>query len=245
MKIVVPMAGRGSRFAKAGVTAPKPLIEVKGKPMIQWAIESIKLIYPDAKDNDFIFICLQEHEDNYQIGNKLKMLVGPNINLIYINEVTDGAACTVLKAKDLINNEEDMLTCDCDQFFRCPQFISYRQQALENNWGGLIPTSEKSSPAYSYIRLDEKGDAVETAEKKQISTHAAIGIYYFTQGRKFVAAAETMIEKNKRINNEFYLCPVYNELIAEKEIVKIVPTDLWMTLGTPDEAKYFAENVPQ
>lgn len=239
MKIVIPLAGRGSRFKNQGYNMPKPLIPIGNKPMIGWAIESVKKLYPQAKSKDFIFIVLKEHEDGYEISDTLKKLAGQDITIRIIDEVTEGAACTVLTTEDLINNDEDMLTCDCDQFFDCPEFENLRKLAIKNNWGGLVPTFEKDSPAYSYVKLDENGNAIETAEKKIISTHAAVGIYYFTKGANFVWAAKEMIKKNIRYNNEFYMCPLYNELIKRGDVVKIVPTKEWMTIGTPEEAKIF------
>ena len=239
------MAGRGSRFAKVGYTTPKPLIEVLSRPMIMWSIESIRGFYPSAQDRDFIFLILKEHEEKYKISDSLRKLVGPAINVITVDAVTEGATCTVLLAKDFINSDEDMVVVDSDQFIVCPGFAETQQLAVQNDWGGFIVTDEKSSPAYSYARTDDSGNVVETAEKKQISTHASAGAYYFGKGRYFVQAAEEMIRKNIRFNNEFYLCPVYNEVIAMNKIVRIVPVELWMTLGTPEEAQYFSENVPE
>lgn len=239
------MAGRGSRFAAVGYTVPKPLIEVLDKPMIIWSVESIRRFYPSAQDHDFVFLILKEHEEKYKISDSLKKLIGPAVNIVTVDAITEGAACTVLLAKDLINNDEDMVVVDSDQFIVCPDFAKNQQLAIQNDWGGFIVTDEKSSPAYSYARTDEAGNVVETAEKKQISTHASAGAYYFGKGKYFVQAAESMIGKNIRYNNEFYLCPVYNEIIAMNKTVRIVPVELWMTLGTPDEAKYFSENVPE
>lgn len=245
MKIVIPMAGRGSRFREVGILTPKPLIEVKGKPMVSWSIETVKRIYPQARESDFIFICLQEHEDEYQISKKLKEIAGEKINLIFVSEVTAGPACTVLLAKKMINVEEDLLICDCDQFFVCPDFVRSRAEAIKNKWGGMILTAESKNPGYSYIRLDKKGNAVKTAEKKLISTHAATGAYYFTQGKNFVRSAERMIKQNLRTKNEFYICPTYNQLIKRGDVVRIVSTVWWTTIGTPAEAQFFTENVPQ
>lgn len=244
MKIIMPMAGRGSRFANIGITTPKPLIEVLGKTMVQWSIEGMRHTYPEAKDSDFVFICLQEHEENYQIGKKLKALVGPNSAVLFTPTVTEGAACTVLLAKEVMNDDEDMLMCDSDHFVLCPEFKKAREEARRNDWGGLIPTFERTAPNYSYARIDEQGNVVETREKQVISTHAAV-MYYFTKWKYFVSAAEAMIEKNIRYNNEFYMCPVYNEVIAQGKIVRTVPTELALHLGTPEEAKYFVEHVPE
>lgn len=243
MKIVMPMAGQGSRFVKVGITQPKPLIEVAGKSMIRWSVEGVRHTYPEAKDSDFVFICLEEHERDYQISKTLKALMGPGATVLFTPVVTEGAACTVLLAKGHIDDEEDMLMVDSDHFVVCPEFKKYRELAIKNDWGGLIPTIERDTPQYSYARLDDEGNVVETREKQMISTHAAV-MYYFTKWKYFVSAAEAMIEKNIRYNNEFYMCPVYNEAIAQGKIVRTLPVTLAMHLGTPEEAKYFEEHVP-
>lgn len=245
MKIVIPMAGRGSRFAKAGYTKPKPLIEILGKPMIAWSIKSIRGFYPEARNRDFIFLILKEHEDKYRISDSLRKIAGANINITFVSRVTEGAACTVLLVKSFIESDEDIVVVDSDQFIVCPDFSKNRRLAAETDWGGFIVTAEKSSPAYSYARTDERGNVLETSEKKQISTHASAGAYYFGKGKYFVRAAEEMIRKNIRFNNEFYLCPVYNEIIAMGKIVRIVPAEFWMTIGTPEEMKLFEETLPR
>jgi len=238
------MAGRGSRFVNIGVTKPKPLIEVLGKTMVQWSIEGARHTYPQAKDSDFVFICHADHERDYKISETLKALAGPKATVLFTPVVTEGAACTVLLAKDHIDGDEDMLMIDADHFVVCPEFEKAREEARLSGWGGLIPTFERTAPNYSYARTDEQGNVVETREKQVISTHAAV-MYYFTKWKYFVSAAEAMIAKNIRYNNEFYMCPVYNEVIAQGHIVRTVPVELALHLGTPEEARYFEEHVPE
>lgn len=242
MKIVIPLAGRGSRFQHLTKT-PKPLIEVAGKPMIQWPIESLTKLYPEASSKDFVLICLKEHEEKYGISNELKRLIGSDITLRYIDKVTEGAACTVLTAEEIINNDEDILTCDCDQYFICRDFNSIRKMAIKKGWSGLVPVFKSDNPAYSYLKTNQVGDVTQTAEKQVISNHAAIGIYYFTQGKHFIWAAKEMMKKNIRFKNEFYMCPVYNHLIERGDVVRLVPTKEWMTLGTPVEAELFSQTI--
>ncbi|MBI4085838.1 MAG: glycosyltransferase family 2 protein [Candidatus Liptonbacteria bacterium] len=243
MKIVMPMAGRGSRFTKIGVTTPKPLIEVLGKTMVQWSIEGMRHTRPEIKDSDFVFICHADHERDYGISARLQR-IAPGATVLFTPVVTEGAACTVLLAKRYIDDEEDMLMVDSDHFVVCPEFRKHRELAIKNDWGGLIPTFERTAPNYSYARIDEQGNVVETREKQVISTHAAV-MYYFTKWKYFVSAAEAMIQKNIRYNNEFYMCPVYNEVIAQGHIVRTIPVELAMHLGTPEELQYFIEHVPE
>ena len=239
----MPMAGRGSRFAKIGVTEPKPLIKVLGKTFVEWSIKGMRHTYPEVKDSDFIFICHADHERDFKISEVLKILVGPNATVLFTPVVTEGAACTVLLAKEVMHDDEDMLMVDADHFVVCPEFKKAREEARRNDWGGLIPTFERTAPNYSYARVDDQGNVVETREKQVISTHAAV-MYYFTKWRYFISAAEAMIAKNIRYNDEFYMCPVYNEVIAQGKIVRMVPVELALHLGTPEELKYFESHVP-
>lgn len=242
------MAGRGSRFQKVAhlrpeFARPKPLIEVAGKPMMQWAIETIQRMAPFGA-KDCIFVCLQEHEDQYHITQRLREIVGPDITVYFAPEVTEGAACTALLAKPSINNDEDVLFMDCDHFILCERFRQAREQALREGVAGLIPTIESTDPKWSYSQTDAEGNVIRTAEKEVISTHASVGIYYFTHGKDFVWAAQQMIKKNLRHgpNKEFYMCPVYNELIAAGKRVRIVPADLWLSLGTPEDLDVFVKS---
>lgn len=248
MKVVFPIAGRGSRFQKVAhlrpeFEGPKPLINIAGKPMIVWAIETIKRMVPlEAKD--CIFVCLQEHENRYGISKRLREIVGPDITIYFTPEVTEGAACTALLAKPSINTEEDVLFMDCDHFILCEKFRQSRNEAVRLAIMGIIPTIESTNPAFSYSETDKNGYVIRTAEKELISTHASTGIYYFTHGRDFVWAAEQMIKKNLRHgpNHEFYLCPVYNELIQVGKLVTIVPAEVWLTLGTPEDLDAFTKS---
>ena len=248
MRLVIPMAGRGSRFQKVAdhrpeFACPKPLIDVAGKPMVAWAIETIQRMVP-CTAADCIFICLQEHEDRYHISQRLRDIVGSAITIYRTPTITEGAACTALLAKSSINTEEDVLFMDCDHFILCDAFRQARDQARKDGCAGLIPTIESSDPKWSYAQIDAAGTVIRTAEKELISTHAAVGIYYFTHGKDFVWAAEQMIAKNLRHgpNREFYMCPVYNELIGVGKNVRIVSADVWLSLGTPEDFDVFMQS---
>ncbi|MBI2552436.1 glycosyltransferase family 2 protein [Candidatus Uhrbacteria bacterium] len=248
MKVVFPIAGRGSRFQKVAqlrpeFARPKPLIEAAGKPMVAWAIETVRRMVA-IKSKDCVFVCLQEHEDQYEISKKLREIVGPGITVYFTPEVTEGAACTALLAKPSINTDEDVLFMDCDHFILCEKFQQARDAAIREGIAGLIPTIESTNPAFSYSQTDEHGNVIRTAEKELISTHASVGIYYFTHGKDFVWAAEQMIKENLRHgpSREFYMCPVYNELIQDGKLVKIVSAEVWLTLGTPDDLDAFVKS---
>jgi len=180
MKIVMPIAGLGSRFTKVGINTPKPLIEILRKPMIKWSRESI----PFAKDEDFIFIVRKEHVDKYQIDKKLKTIFSDKVKIIVIDYVTEGMACTVLLAKEFINNDEQLIITDADHYFKNESY--YEQLQHPENFPdvqGAIPTFEASDPKWSFSKVNEDGYVVEIAEKVPISPYANVGEYYFRHGK--------------------------------------------------------------
>lgn len=215
LNIVIPMAGRGSRFAEAGYKDPKPLISVHGKPMIQVVVENLT---PKC-EHRFIFICQNQHIKDYDLESKLKSMA-KNVDIIGIDGITEGQVCTVLKAKDLINNDEPLMTANSDQYidFDINDYLSVMD---DQNLDGLIMTMKANDPKWSYAKTDENGFVTETAEKKVISEDATVGIFNFRRGRDLVRAAEQMIADDIRVNNEFYTCPCYNYLIKKGQKIGI------------------------
>lgn len=238
LNIVIPMAGRGLRFQEAGYTFPKPLIEVNGKTMIETVVNNLT---PTCK-HKFIFICQKEHCDKYDIYNILKKATNNNFEIIKIDGVTQGAACTVLCAVGHINNQNDLLIANSDQFVEI-NINDFIKNARQGEKDGLIMTFYANHPKWSYARVDENKKVLEVAEKKVISNEATVGIYYFKKGSDFVKLAQSMMEKNIRYNNEFYVCPVYNEMILEDKNIYIYPiSDKQMHgLGTPEDLKVFLQ----
>ena len=228
------MAGRASRFKEAGYKNPKPLIHVKGKSMIQWATDSLSFIH----NPKLIFLCLQEHEKEFGISQELKKLYGTSIQVILVDGVTQGAATTALLAKKLINTTEELIISNADQFFTSIKF--QKELATKNkNISGFIPVFEGTHPRWSFAKVNEKGYVTEVAEKVPISNHATVGVYYFQHGKDFVWAAEEMIRKDIRRNNEFYVCPVFNELLGRGDKIKAVTVENMWSLGTPEDVMYF------
>jgi len=209
LNIVIPMAGRGKRFAEAGYKDPKPLIPVHGKPMIQVVVENLT---PNI-EHRFIFVCQNQHIKDYGLVSKLKSYA-KNVEIIGIDGITEGQVCTVLKAKDLIDTDEPLMTANSDQYIDF-NINNYLKEMDKRNLDGLIMTMQADDPKWSYAKTDAEGFVTETAEKKVISPEATVGIFNFKHGKDLVAAAEQMIKDNIRVNNEFYTCPCYNNLIKK------------------------------
>jgi HAD superfamily hydrolase (TIGR01509 family) len=231
LNIVIPMAGAGSRFAKAGFTFPKPLIEVKGKPMIQVVVENLNI------EANYIFIVQKRHRKQFNLDTTLK-LIAPNCKIIEIDGITEGAACTALLAKEFINNSNPVFFANSDQYveWNSNEFF-YKMN--ENKCDGGIPVFESTHPKWSFIKTNEEGNVIEVQEKNPISKNATVGFYYFRNGSEFVKHAEEMILENDRVNGEFYLCPVYNYLIKNGGIVKPYRVEEMWGIGTPEDLDTF------
>lgn len=230
------MAGLGSRFRDAGYAFPKPLIDIKGKTMIEVVVDNLRPAVPHR----FIFICQREHYEKFDLYNIFKNATGNNFDVVQLTGQTEGAACTVLAAIAHINNDNDLLIANSDQFVEGGT-DAFLRAARKKGADGLLMTFASSHPKWSYARTDKSGTVLEVAEKKVISKHATVGIYYFARGADFVESAESMIHKNIRYNNEFYVCPVYNEmLLAGKRIyIHEIPAAKMHGLGTPEDLKQF------
>ena len=232
--ILIPMAGKGSRFANADYVFPKPLIEVNQKPMIQIVVENLGI------NAHFVYIVQKSHYENYNLKYLLN-LITPNCDIVQVDGITEGAACTTLLAKDLINNDKHLLIANSDQFMEWDANRFYYSVEDEEVDGGII-CFESAHPKWSYAKLNEEGYVTEVAEKKPISKHATVGIYYWNKGSEYVKYAEQMIEKNIKVNNEFYVCPVYNEAIQDNKKIKIYNIERMWGLGTPSDLNYFLDN---
>lgn len=234
LNVLIPMAGAGSRFQQAGYTFPKPLIEVNGKPMIQVVVDNLNV------DANFIFVVQKEHRDKYNLDTMLN-LITPNCKIVEVNGLTEGAACTTLLAKEYIDNDAPLLMANSDQFLEWDS-NEFMYKMIEQRVDGGIVTFTSTHPKWSFAKLNEIGDVIEVAEKKPISDIATVGVYYWGKGSDYVKYAEQMIEKDVRVNNEFYVCPVFNEAIGDDRIIRTFNIDKMWGLGTPEDLKYYLEN---
>jgi len=234
LNVLIPMAGAGSRFEKAGYFFPKPLIEVNGKPMIQVVIENLNL------DANFIYVVQKSHREKYNLDTLLNLLT-PNCKIIEVDGLTEGAACTALLTKEYINNDNPLFFANSDQFVEWDsnEFM-YKMQ--ETNSDGGIVTFTATHPKWSFAKVNGDGLVTEVAEKNPISNTATVGYYYWKRGSDFVKYAEEMIEQNIRVNNEFYVCPVYNNAIKGGLIVRNFDVPKMWGLGTPEDLNYYLEN---
>lgn len=232
--IVVPMNGEGRQFSERGYTFPKPLVEVAGRPLIEIVVRNLT----PAEPHRFVFVCRREHVDAFALGDVLG-LVAPGCSVVTTMKPTAGALCSVLLGLEYLPQDGELLIANADQCIDLP-IDRFLAGARNGAWDGYVMTFPNTHPRWSYVRL-EGDQVVAVAEKQPISRHATAGLYYFRRGADFVNGAERMLLKNAAVNGEFYVAPVYNELILQHRRVGIFPIDAAQMhgLGTPEEVEQF------
>jgi len=231
MKLILPMAGNGQRFFDAGYDLPKPLIDIKGKPMFARVIENLWV-----NNAELTCIVRQDHVNDYEIDKRI-LEHYPDANIIIIPGTTEGAACTVRLATNVLGGEP-MIVANCDQLMRWDPKEFYEKIDTNLYPGGLIPvfTPNHNEPKHSYCEIDKYGNLLQLKEKEIISDIATVGVYYFSDESKWIKAHEKQMDANDRTNNEFYLAPTYNYL---EENVGIHRIDEMIGMGTPEELNDF------
>ena len=233
MNVLIPMAGAGKRFEEVGYSFPKPLIDVNGKPMIQVVVESLNI---DAK---YIYVVQKEHYEKYNLKHLLN-LISPKCEIIQIDEMTEGAACTTLLADTYIDNDEPLLIANSDQYLDWNSNEFMYSMIADDIDGGIL-TFTATHPKWSFAKLDDSGFVERVAEKDPISNIATVGVYFWNRGSDYIKFTKQMIEKDIRTNDEFYVCPVYNEAIEDGKKIKTFHIDrkqMW-GLGTPEDLKRY------
>jgi len=234
MNVLIPMAGAGSRFEQAGYTFPKPLIDVRNKPMIQVVVENLNI-----KAN-YIYIVQKSHREKYNLDTLLN-LITPECKIIEVDGITEGAACTALLAKEHIDNDNSLFFANSDQFVEWDS-NEFMYKMNETNCDGGIVTFKATHPKWSFAKINDHGLVTEVAEKNPISDTATVGFYWWKQGSDFVKYAEQMIKEDIRVNNEFYVCPVFNQAIKDEKNIRTFNIEKMWGLGTPEDLKFYLEN---
>jgi len=235
IQVVIPMAGLGSRFAKKGFKDPKPLIPVDGKPMIEWVVNNMNIV--GAK---FIFVVRKDF-CNDNVTQTLER-IAPGCKIISIDRVTEGPACSVLLAKDMLDKNKPLLIANSDQWLEWdPNAFLYQSEKVDGCIS-VFHQPDSSDAKWSYTKLDENGMVDYVREKEVISEWATTGVYYWSRAGDFIKYAEKMIEANERVNGEFYVCPVYNWAIKDGKSIKVVKCKKMWGLGVPEDLETFKKD---
>ena len=225
------MAGLGSRFPRDKYYLPKPLIDVNGRPMITRALESLDI------DGQYHFIL--RNDEFLKITKDVISKTVKNPNFVIVDQTTEGPACSVLLFKEFINNDDELVTANCDQIMEWSSKLFFHNVRL---YDGAVVTYYSDTDKNSYVKLDRQGRAIQFAEKEVISNISLNGIHYWKKGSDFVASAESMMAANDRApNGEFYIAPTYNYMIrAGKEIgIFHIPIEQHHAVGVPIDLERF------
>ncbi len=235
MLLVIPLAGRGSRYSNVGYTIHKPLIEVSGKPMLYHAFQSVKQV----KYSKVIFIALKEHEKSFGVNKIIKEQITEDFELILLDEVTDGQLCTVLTASKYFKENEGLLIAASDSYIESN--IGYK---IENSdVDGIISVIDIPGEQWSFAKTDENENVIEVTEKVRISNHASTGLYYFKNAKQFEVEARNIVLNKEITKGEYYIMPLYNKLIKNGAIIKLShATSMW-DMGTPEAKNNFEKHL--
>jgi len=238
VRVVVPMAGRGRRFAERGVGTPKPLVEVAGRPMVLWALDSLE----GLRFSEIVFVVLAEHEERYGLSGLLTDWAGARPSaVVTVDDVTEGQLCTVLEARDRMDADDDVLVASCDTYVRSDLGVDVG--AAGPAVRGLISTAPMPGDHWSFARTDETGRVVEVAEKVRISDEASTGLYWFAHGSEFLGAADAVVANGRRMGGEFYVIQVYEHYLREGLRVELSNAREVWDMGTPEGAAAFEQRI--
>ena len=232
------MAGLGSRFRCAGFSAPKPLIPVLGRPMYAWATESLPL----SEAGRLIFVLLQSLPEFSELrADILQRYAAMKPVVLSVPAVTAGQAITVLAARELIDSDEPLLIHNADTAFEAPP--GWTSDTLQAGCDGALLVFRSTEARWSYSRTDDSGYVVEVKEKVVISEWASTGTYWFRKGADFVRLARTRWTSGRKETGEYYVGPLYNDLISEGGRVKNYPIRRLLCFGTPEDLAATLEDL--
>ena len=239
MKVLVPMSGSDAAFRDAGYPRCKSLIEINGKAVIQHIYENLTILQPDQ----FIFVIRKEDHAQHHLSEVLGLLA-PGCKVIVAEGTTAGAACTALLAVGSIDADEELVISNADQIIRADLLAivqSFRQRHFD---AGTI-VFDSIHPRWSYVRLSDEGLVTEASEKRPISRHATAGFYYFRKGGDFATSAMNMIRKAAHVNNVYYVCPTFNEMILHQAKIGVhgIKPEQYSSLGTPQDVQRYEERL--
>lgn len=232
--VLIPMAGEGSRFRLVGYDMPKPLIKVNDKSMIELVIDNIGI------DAHYIFVARKEDEEKHNISGHLSLMC-KDFTLILQEGRLDGAAKSALLAIDYIDNDSPLIIANSDQYAVWNSKRTIKEFIRSGIDGGIL-TFDATDSKWSFVKQNKFGFVGAVAEKNAISNEATCGIYYWKTGKDFVKYTNKMILSENKTNNEFYICPVYNEAIQDEKIIKSERVYEMWGLGTPEDLSIFLEN---
>lgn len=225
LHLVMPMAGRGSRFTKAGFELPKPLLRLYGEPFFWWAAESVRRC---VEIRSMTFVVLAEHVRQHRIDHAVRDRF-PGANVVALNEPTSGALVTAVAGCQAIPGDGPVIVNDCDHAFSA----DWLTEMTEADCDGFLCHFRSQDPAYSYAEYDDAGRLLRTVEKQVVSELAIAGAYGFRDRDTFLRHAA--IYEQDCPYAEPFMSGVYNTIIAAGGAVRGAVLDRHVSFGTPAE----------
>lgn len=230
VEVVVAMAGHGQRFVDAGWSVPKPMIDVLGTPMFRIAVDALPL----GPDDGLTFVVLDDHV-RAGLATTIAEAYGEAARVVALPEPTRGQAETVLRAAEVLDPDRPLLIHNADTVCRFPR------AALDLDADGALVVFEAPGDHWSFARLGEGTRVVEVAEKVRISPWASTGTYWFRSVGRFAALAGAAIEGARAVRGEYYVAPLYQDLLDQGGTVEAIVADEVEVLGTPAELEVYLD----
>jgi dTDP-glucose pyrophosphorylase len=200
----------GSKISLANNTDyPVCLTEVGERPLLERVITTCSSLEP----KQLILSFSSDDIHKFHVDNAARLLA-PDAKIVGVEGQTQGAACTALLASPHIDNDQELLILNGDELLDI-DFQSVLSDFRSRKLDAGIVAFDSIHPRYSYVVLDDNGFVTEAAEKNPISRNATAGFYWYAHGSDFVSAAKSMIAKDARTNDAFYICPSFNELVLK------------------------------
>ena len=228
LSLIVPMAGRGSRFAKQGVRQPKPFVPLNGKPFFWWAVESVRRA---VQVKEMIFVILDEHVEDWDLDRCIYRLY-PEAQVVAIPEVTAGSAETAAFGVAALRSGRPIIINDCDHAFIAAG-LDGAIDRLESQNDATLLTFRSTSPNYSYVELDASGVVTATKEKQVVSDFAIAGCYLFQSPQLFLNQYRQYSDDCPY--PELFISGIYNQLLAQHRSVDMLVLERHFAFGTPEE----------
>jgi NDP-sugar pyrophosphorylase family protein len=238
--LVIPMAGLGSRFSKAGYETPKPLLPIRGHRMFEIVIANLT-----TSDVNQVSLIAPAHFELAPEVAHFSQVTGIPIRLFEIDFLTDGPVSSAMIAAKELDFDLPIIIANSDQYldFNVNQWIN---TAIDSNVDGSILCMRDSHPKWSYVEVNERGEIARVVEKQVVSSLATCGVYFFSSTAEFIRAAECQREGDERVNNEFYVAPLYNYLISQGKRLSYLDmgpiSEVMFGLGTPEDYELFIQS---
>jgi NDP-sugar pyrophosphorylase family protein len=242
LNVLIPMAGMGE-FDKEEFHYPKPLIEIGGRPLIERVVACLDRI---REEKQYVFVVQAIDCQVHHLDHVLRLITDNKCKVVQIEGATRGAACSALMAIDYIDNESSLVISNSDHIIDYDLDSVVKEFRSRNLDAGTL-CFESVHPKWSFVRLDECGRIIETAEKRPLSKNAIAGFYYFRKGSDFVKAAMTMVEKDVNVGGRYYVAPAINELVLAGKSLGIhkIPSSVYHNFYSPHKIREYERTISE